>query len=87
MREVDRVMVEDLHVELVQMMEKAGRSRAELAVDRFWPGSVTVLAGRAATAEVATVRTPRPYWSLRTPAGRPPPLLTIAVQARAAPVV
>ena len=25
MREVDRVMVEDLHIELVQMMENAGR--------------------------------------------------------------
>ena len=28
MREIDRVMVEDLHVELVQMMENAGRSLA-----------------------------------------------------------
>src|SRR5215472_14665029 len=45
MREVDRVMVEDLHIELVQMMENAGRSLAELAIDRFSPGSVTVLAG------------------------------------------
>src|SRR5262250_1465462 len=45
MREVDRVMVEDLHIELVQMMENAGRSLAELAIDQFSPGSVTVLAG------------------------------------------
>jgi len=45
MREVDRVMVEDLHIELVQMMENAGRGLAELAIDRFSPGSVTVLAG------------------------------------------
>ena len=42
MREVDRVIVEDLHIELVQMMENAGRSLAELAIDRFSPGSVTV---------------------------------------------
>jgi NAD(P)H-hydrate epimerase len=45
MREVDRVMVEDLHIELIQMMENAGRSLAELAIDLFSPGSVTVLAG------------------------------------------
>jgi NAD(P)H-hydrate epimerase len=45
MREVDRVMVEDLHIELVQMMENAGRNLAELAITRFSPDSVTVLAG------------------------------------------
>src|SRR5262249_1251805 len=45
MREVDRAMVEDLHIELVQMMENAGRSLAELAITRFSPASVTVLAG------------------------------------------
>jgi NAD(P)H-hydrate epimerase len=45
MREVDRAMVEDLHIELVQMMENAGRSLAGLAIDRFSPESVTVLAG------------------------------------------
>jgi NAD(P)H-hydrate epimerase len=45
MREVDRAMVEDLHIELVQMMENAGRSLAELALARFWPASVAVLAG------------------------------------------
>jgi hypothetical protein len=28
MREVDRIMAEDLHIELVQMMENAGRSLA-----------------------------------------------------------
>jgi NAD(P)H-hydrate epimerase len=44
-REVDRVMVEDLHIELVQMMENAGRSLAELAVRRFAPASVCVPAG------------------------------------------
>ncbi|HEY5990335.1 MAG TPA: NAD(P)H-hydrate epimerase [Streptosporangiaceae bacterium] len=45
MREVDRIMAEDLHIELVQMMENAGRSLAELALRRFQPSTVTVLAG------------------------------------------
>src|SRR5262249_58370637 len=45
MRAVDRAMVEDLHIELVQMMENAGRNLAELAITRFAPDSVTVLAG------------------------------------------
>ena len=45
MREVDRAMVQDLHIELVQMMENAGRSLADLAQRLFGPASVTVLAG------------------------------------------
>src|SRR5215472_14942778 len=45
MRAVDQAMVEDLHIELIQMMENAGRSLAELAITRFAPSSVTVLAG------------------------------------------
>ncbi len=45
MREIDRVMVEDLHIMLVQMMENAGRSLAEVAMRRFHPETVTVLAG------------------------------------------
>ena len=45
MRAVDQAMVEDLHIELVQMMENAGRNLAELAITRFSPTSVTVLAG------------------------------------------
>jgi len=45
MREVDRIMAEDLHIELVQMVENAGRSLAELALRRFRPATVTVLAG------------------------------------------
>lgn len=45
MREVDRVMVEELRIDLVQMMENAGRDLAALALARFDPGSVTVLAG------------------------------------------
>ncbi|GBD84834.1 bifunctional NAD(P)H-hydrate repair enzyme Nnr [bacterium BMS3Abin02] len=45
MREVDRVMIEDLGIVLVQMMENAGRNLAELAIRRFRPSTVTVLAG------------------------------------------
>ena len=45
MREVDRAMIEDLHVELIQMMENAGRGLADLAMRRFGPDSVVVLAG------------------------------------------
>jgi NAD(P)H-hydrate epimerase len=45
MRAVDRAMVEDLHIELVQMMENAGRGLADLAQRLFRPASATVLAG------------------------------------------
>jgi NAD(P)H-hydrate epimerase len=45
MREVDRIMVEDLGIELVQMMENAGRNLAQLALRRFNPASVIVMAG------------------------------------------
>ena len=45
MREVDRIMIEDLGIELMQMMENAGRNLAELAVRRFNPASAAVLAG------------------------------------------
>ncbi|MGZ5383847.1 MAG: hypothetical protein ACXW15_11890 [Acidimicrobiia bacterium] len=37
MREVDRIMVEDLGIELTQMMENAGRNLAQLAMRRFNP--------------------------------------------------
>ena len=51
MREVDRVMVEEYGIVLLQMMENAGRGLARLARDRFlggdaWGRRVTVLAGR-----------------------------------------
>lgn len=50
MIEVDRVMIEDLHIELIQMMENAGRHLADLARSRFLAGRpvgkrVVVLAG------------------------------------------
>jgi NAD(P)H-hydrate epimerase len=45
MREVDRTMIEDIHIGLPQMMENAGRNLADLAVALFGPSTVTVLAG------------------------------------------
>ena len=45
MIEVDRVMIEDLHIELIQMMENAGRNLAQFVIEHSSPNSVTVLAG------------------------------------------
>src|SRR5262252_4973735 len=50
MVEVDRAMIEDYRIELIQMMENAGRNLAHLARTRFLDGdprgsSVVVLAG------------------------------------------
>lgn len=48
MIEVDRLMVEEYHIDLIQMMENAGRNLARLAVRRFLGNSrkqVVVLAG------------------------------------------
>lgn len=45
MVEVDRVMIEDLGIELMQMMENAGRNLAHLAIERFAPGRVAVAVG------------------------------------------
>ncbi|MEZ4541488.1 MAG: NAD(P)H-hydrate epimerase [Chloroflexota bacterium] len=50
MREVDRAMIADYHIELIQMMENAGRNLAHLARGRFLDGDphdkpVVVLAG------------------------------------------
>ncbi len=55
MREVDRAMIEDYGIALVQMMENAGRCLAHLARGRFLGGDptgrrVVVLAGTGATA-------------------------------------
>ncbi len=51
MIEVDRAMIEDSKIELIQMMENAGRNLAHLARERFLEGNprgkrVIVLAGR-----------------------------------------
>jgi NAD(P)H-hydrate epimerase len=45
MREVDRVMLDELHIDLIQMMENAGRNLADLAQRRYAPAHVVVLAG------------------------------------------
>lgn len=45
MIEVDRVMMEDLHIELIQMMENAGRALARLVLEAASPSTVAVLAG------------------------------------------
>ncbi|MEO0495145.1 MAG: NAD(P)H-hydrate epimerase [Actinomycetota bacterium] len=45
MIEVDRVMIDDLGIELIQMMENAGRNLAQLAIDRYAPKRVVVCAG------------------------------------------
>ena len=50
MIEVDRLMMEDYHIELIQMMENAGRCLAILTKERFFNGDVegkniTILAG------------------------------------------
>ena len=50
MIEVDRAMIEDYHIELIQMMENAGRNLAHLARMRFLDGDpremrVLVMAG------------------------------------------
>ena len=45
MREVDRVMMDDLEIDLPRMMENAGCNLAWLSRERFSPDSVTVLAG------------------------------------------
>jgi NAD(P)H-hydrate epimerase len=45
MREVDRLMIDDFHIDLLQMMENAGRNLAELSLRAFAPARVLVLAG------------------------------------------
>jgi len=45
MVEVDRVMIDDLGIDLLQMMENAGRNLARVAIDLFAPSSVWVAAG------------------------------------------
>ncbi|MGI9608467.1 MAG: NAD(P)H-hydrate epimerase [Acidimicrobiales bacterium] len=45
MVEVDRIMIDELRIDLVQMMENAGRNLARLAIKRFMPNSVVVCAG------------------------------------------
>lgn len=45
MREIDRAMIEDFGIQLIQMMENAGRNLADVAVQRFGRSPTVVLAG------------------------------------------
>jgi NAD(P)H-hydrate epimerase len=45
MVEIDRIMIEDMGITLLQMMENAGRSLADLTLELFAPRSVSILAG------------------------------------------
>ena len=45
MSEVDRVAIEDFGVDLVRMMENAGRGMADVVLTRYRAATVTVLAG------------------------------------------
>ncbi len=45
MIEVDRIMIEDLHIELIQMMENAGRHLAAVVLEGASPATVAVAAG------------------------------------------
>lgn len=67
MKEVDRIMVEDLGVELVQMMESAGRHLAHLARSLFVNGDavgkrVVVLAGSGGNGGGAMAAARRHGW-------------------------
>ena len=71
MIEVDRAMMEDYHIELMQMMENAGRNLAHLARERFLDGDprgkpVVVLAGTGGNGGGALVAARRLHnWSAR----------------------
>lgn len=66
MREVDRAMIEDYKIELIQMMENAGRNLAHLARNRFLDGDaqnkrVVVIAGTGGNGGGALVCARRLY--------------------------
>jgi NAD(P)H-hydrate epimerase len=71
MREVDRIMVEDYGIEVLQMMEHAGRSLAHLARSRFLQGQpqgarIVVLAGTGGNGGGALVAARRLHgWGAR----------------------
>src|SRR5258708_26935633 len=79
MIEVDRAMMEDVHIELIQMMENAGRHLAHLARMRFFDGNprgkhVVVLAGTGGNGGGALVCARRLYnWGAPVPGGGTPP--------------
>jgi len=71
MREVDRAMVEDYGISLLQMMENAGRGLAHLARGRFLDGDprgrrVLVLAGTGGNGGGGTISRASNSWALRS---------------------
>lgn len=46
MFEIDRLMLEEAHISLLQMMENAGRALAEFVVNRYRPTRVVLFVGR-----------------------------------------
>ncbi len=84
MVEVDRAMIEDYHIELIQMMENAGRNLAHLARTRFLGGDprgkpVLVMAGRGGNGGGALVAARRlNNWGARVTValGQPPEAMT-----------
>src|SRR5260370_17807901 len=80
MIEVDRAMMQDLRIELIQMMENAGRNLAHLARVRFFDGNpsgkkVVILAGTGGNGGGALVCGPRlpPWGALVQLVFSPPP--------------
>ena len=84
MVEVDRAMIEDFHIELIQMMENAGRNLAHLARTRFLNGDprgkpVLVMAGRGGNGGGALVAARRLHnWGadVIVALGQPPEAMT-----------
>ena len=84
MVEVDRAMIEDYHIELIQMMENAGRNLAHLARIRFLDGDprgkrVLVMAGTGGNGGGALVAARRLHnWGadVRVALGKPPQAMT-----------
>ncbi len=77
MIEIDRVMIDDLGVALIQMMENAGRNLARLAIDLFAPTSVSVYVGTGSNGGGGLVVgdtsvPPSTYASMNLTGGRPP---------------
>ena len=72
MIEVDRVMIHDLRIELVQMMENAGRNLAQLVLDLYDPDTVTVLSGSGGNGATRTEEKPASASHAATRSGSKP---------------
>ncbi len=84
MIEVDRAMVEDFHIDLIQMMENAGRNLAALGRERFLDGDpvgkrIAIMAGSGGNGGGALVAARRLHnWGsdVRVLLGQPPQAMT-----------